>query len=107
MGASPRTVMQIFMVQGVAIGVIGVVLGTLLGVAAALSISDIVAAFEHFFGVQILSADVYFISYLPSQLLWSDVGIIVSASLVLSFLATLYPSWRAAKVRPAEALRYE
>jgi lipoprotein-releasing system permease protein len=107
MGASPRTVMQIFMVQGVAIGVIGVVLGTILGVAAALSISDIVAAFENFFGVQILSADVYFISYLPSQLLWSDVGIIVSASLVLSFLATLYPSWRAAKVQPAEALRYE
>lgn len=107
MGASPRTIMQIFMVQGVAIGVIGVVLGTLLGIAAALSISDIVAAFERLFGVQILSADVYFISYLPSQLLWSDVGIIVSASLILSFLATLYPSWRAAKVQPAEALRYE
>lgn len=107
MGARPGTIMRIFMVQGLAIGVIGVALGTVLGVLAALGISDLVAALERLFGVQVLSADVYFISYLPSQLIWSDVMLISSASLLLSFLATLYPSWRAAKVQPAEALRYE
>ncbi len=95
------------MVQGLAIGVIGVALGTLLGVLAALGISDLVAGLERLFGMQVLSSDVYFISYLPSQLIWSDVILISSASLLLSFLATLYPSWRAAKVQPAEALRYE
>lgn len=107
MGARPSTIMKIFMVQGIAIGVVGVVLGTLLGIAGALSISDIVAWAEKAFGFKILSADVYFISYLPSQLLWEDVAIITSASLLLSFLATLYPSWRASRVQPAEALRYE
>lgn len=107
MGARPSTIMKIFMVQGLAIGVIGVSLGTVLGILAALGISDLVAAIERLFGMQVLSADVYFISYLPSQLLWKDVAIISSASLLLSFLATLYPSWRAAKVQPAEALRYE
>jgi len=107
MGARPGTIMRIFMVQGLAIGVIGVALGTLLGVLAALGISDLVAGLERLFGMQVLSSDVYFISYLPSQLIWSDVILISSASLLLSFLATLYPSWRAAKVQPAEALRYE
>lgn len=107
MGARPGTIMRIFMVQGLAIGVIGVALGTLLGVLAALGVSDLVAALEQLLGVQVLSSDVYFISYLPSQLIWSDVALISSASLLLSFLATLYPSWRAAKVQPAEALRYE
>lgn len=107
MGARPGTIMKIFMVQGIAIGVVGVVLGTLLGIAGALTISDIVAWAENLFGFKILSADVYFISYLPSQLLWEDVAIITSASLLLSFLATLYPSWRASRVQPAEALRYE
>lgn len=107
MGAKPRTVMAIFMVQGVFIGLVGVVLGTVLGVLAALSISEIIAFLESTFGFQVLSADVYFISYLPSQLLWSDVLIVTSAGLLLSFLATLYPSYRASRVQPAEALRYE
>tara|TARA_B100001109_G_scaffold255885_1_gene262182 strand:- start:15078 stop:16229 length:1152 start_codon:yes stop_codon:yes gene_type:complete len=107
MGARPSTIMKIFMVQGISIGLVGVVLGTLLGIAGALTISDLVAWAEHLFGFKILSADVYFISYLPSQLLWEDVAIITSASLLLSFLATLYPSWRASRVQPAEALRYE
>ena len=107
MGAKPSTVMAIFMVQGISIGLVGVVLGTIFGVIGALTISDIIAWVERVFGFQILSADVYFISYLPSQLLWSDVVVVTSASLMLSFLATLYPSYRASRVQPAEALRYE
>lgn len=107
MGAKPGTVMAIFMVQGISIGLVGVVLGTLLGILGALTISDLIGWIEQVFGFQILSADVYFISYLPSQLLWSDVTIVTSASLLLSFLATLYPSYRASRVQPAEALRYE
>jgi len=107
MGAKPSTVMAIFMVQGISIGLVGVVLGTIFGVIGALTISDIIAWIERVFGFQILSADVYFISYLPSQLLWSDVAVVTSASLMLSFLATLYPSYRASRVQPAEALRYE
>jgi len=107
MGASPKTIMGIFMVQGLSIGVVGVLLGTTLGIIGALTISDLIAMIEKLFQFQILSADVYFISYLPSQLQWLDVLIVVSASLMISFLATLYPSYRASKVQPAEALRYE
>lgn len=106
-GATPATIMKIFMVQGIAIGMLGVVLGTVLGIMAALSISDLVAWIEQLLHIQILSSDVYFISYLPSALMWQDVVTVVLSALALSFLATLYPSWRAAKVQPAEALRYE
>ena len=107
MGATPRTIMGIFMVQGLSIGVVGVLLGTTLGIIGALTISELIAALEKLFKFQILNADVYFISYLPSQLKLSDVLIVVSASLTISFLATLYPSYRASRVQPAEALRYE
>ncbi|WP_028293482.1 lipoprotein-releasing ABC transporter permease subunit [Oceanobacter kriegii] len=107
MGARPRTIMAIFMVQGLSIGLVGVVLGTALGVLGALTISDLVAWAENAFGFKILSADVYFISYLPSELLLSDVAVITGSGLLLSFLATLYPSYRASRVQPAEALRYE
>lgn len=107
MGASPGTIMKIFMFQGIMIGLIGVTLGTLLGVLGALTISDLIAAIEKLFHFQILSSDVYFISYLPSQLLWSDVAVVVGSSFLISFLATLYPSWRASRIQPAEALRYE
>ena len=107
MGATPRTILQIFMVQGLAIGVIGVALGTVFGIIAALTISDIIAWIEAISGVQFLSGDVYFISYLPSQLLWTDVAMITSSALLLSFLATIYPAVRASKIQPAEALRYE
>jgi len=107
MGATPKTIMGIFMVQGLSIGVVGVLLGSTLGIIGALTISDLIAFIERLFQFQILSADVYFISYLPSQLKLLDVAIVVGASLTISFLATLYPSYRASKVQPAEALRYE
>ena len=107
MGATPRTIMGIFMVQGLSIGVVGVLLGTTLGIIGALTISELIAALERLFQFQILNADVYFISSLPSQLKLSDVAIVVSASLLISFFATLYPSYRASRVQPAEALRYE
>lgn len=107
MGASPRAIMLTFMVQGAVIGVIGTVIGAILGVILALTVSDIVAWAEQLLGVQILSADVYFISYIPSQLRLDDVLLVCGSGLLLSFLATLYPSMRAARVQPAEALRYE
>lgn len=106
-GATPRTIMGIFIVQGLAIGLIGIVIGVALGIALALSVSDIIAWFEAVTGIQFLDPNVYFISYLPSQLEWSDVGFIVLAAFGLSFLSTLYPAWRAARVQPAEVLRYE
>lgn len=107
MGASPRTIMLSFMVQGAVIGVVGTVIGTVLGIILALSVSDVIAWFEQLLNVQILSAEVYFISYIPSQLLLSDILIVCGSALLMSFLATLYPSMRAAKIQPAEALRYE
>ena len=106
-GAKPRTIMAIFMVQGSVIGIVGTLLGTLLGIAMALNVSAVVGFIERVIGVTFLDPGVYFISDLPSQLLLSDVVTISVGSLVLSFLATLYPSWRAAKTQPAEALRYE
>ena len=106
-GASPRTIMGIFMVQGSLIGVIGTLLGVVLGVIAALNVSAIVSWLEGVLGIHFLSPDVYFISYLPSQLQWQDVAIISVSGLLMSFLATLYPAWRASRIQPAEALRYE
>ena len=106
-GASPRSIMQIFIVQGALIGVIGTVIGGFFGVVIALNIETIVPFLEHLLGIQFLAKDVYYISELPSHLLWSDVITITVMSFVLSLLATLYPSWRAAKINPAEALRYE
>lgn len=107
MGATPRTILQIFMVQGLSIGFVGVALGTILGIISALTVSSVIAWIEKITGMHFLNSDVYFISYLPSQLLWSDVAVITSSALVLSFLATIYPAVRASKIQPAEALRYE
>jgi lipoprotein-releasing system permease protein len=107
LGAAPGSVMQIFMVQGAVIGVIGTLLGVAGGVALALNIETVVPALESALGFKFLSKDVYMIPDLPSQVEWPDVTVITVVSLVLSFIATLYPSWRAARVNPAEALRYE
>jgi len=106
-GASPSSIMKIFIVQGALIGVIGTVAGTIMGVIIALNIDVIVPFIENVLGTKFLAKDVYYISDLPSQLLWSDVIMITLLSFVLSLLATLYPSWRAAQTNPAEALRYE
>ncbi|MCY1213350.1 Lipoprotein-releasing system transmembrane protein LolE [compost metagenome] len=107
LGATPRQIMGIFMVQGTVIGVVGTLIGGVLGILAALNVSDAIALLERLLGHKFLSADVYFIDYLPSQLMTEDVVMVCSAALVLSFLATLYPAWRAARTQPAEALRYE
>jgi lipoprotein-releasing system permease protein len=107
LGATPRQIMAVFMVQGSVIGTIGTLIGTVLGIITALNVSQWIAALERASGRQIFSSDVYFVSYLPSELQVSDVVLICVAALVLSFLATLYPAWRAAQTQPAEALRYE
>ena len=107
MGATPGRIMRIFIVQGAVIGIFGTIVGTALGVFGALNISAFISWLEGALGHQFLSADVYFISYLPSQLQWQDVFIISGAGLAMSLLATIYPAWRASRVDPAEALRYE
>ncbi|MDI5936256.1 lipoprotein-releasing ABC transporter permease subunit [Halomonas kalidii] len=106
-GATPRSIMGIFIVQGLAIGTIGILVGVGLGVLLALTIADLIGWVEATLGIQFLDAGVYFISDLPSRLHWADVRDIVAAALVLTFLSTLYPAWRAARVQPAEVLRYE
>jgi lipoprotein-releasing system permease protein len=107
LGASPRSITAIFMVQGTTIGVLGTVLGVASGVALALNVDSAVLFIETLFGFKFFSQDVYLISDLPSELQAPDVVITAAASFVLSLLATIYPSYRAAKVNPAEALRYE
>jgi lipoprotein-releasing system permease protein len=106
-GASPGSIMKIFMVQGALIGVIGTVLGAFFGILLALNIETIIPFIERLFQVQFLAKDVYYISDLPSDLVWSDVTTIVMTSFALSLLATIYPSYKASKINPAEALRYE
>jgi len=106
-GASPSSIMKIFIVQGALIGIIGTALGALFGILIALNIDTIIPFIEGLFNVQFLAKDVYYISDLPSDLIWSDVVTIVSVSFLLSLLATLYPSFKASRINPAEALRYE
>ncbi len=106
-GANPGSIMKIFMVQGAMIGIIGTVLGAFFGILIALNIETIIPFIERLFHVQFLAKDVYYISDLPSDLVWSDVVTIVTVSFVLSLLATIYPSYKASKINPAEALRYE
>jgi len=107
LGASPKSIMQIFMVQGMLIGLIGMAIGVIGGVLLALNIGTLVPFIEHLFGVQFLSKEFYYISELPSDLQKADVFVVAGMSFLISLFATLYPSWRAAQTQPAEALRYE
>lgn len=106
-GLTPADVMGIFMVLGTVIGVFGALIGCLGGITLALNVETLVPAIERFFGVHFMSADVYYISELPSKLLWSDVWQITSMAFLLSLLATIYPAWQASRIKPAEELRYE
>jgi lipoprotein-releasing system permease protein len=107
LGASPRSIMGIFMVQGAVSGVIGTLSGVLLGLLVAFNVDVIVPFIEHVLNVSFLPGSIYVITQMPSDPQRDDIIPIAVVSLVLSFLATLYPSWRASRVQPAEALRYE
>jgi lipoprotein-releasing system permease protein len=107
LGARPGSIMRIFMVQGAFIGVFGTLLGVAGGVLLALNLETVVPIIERLAGMDLFPADVYYINELPSKLVWRDVALIGGISLLISLLATLYPSWRASRINPAEALRYE
>ena len=107
LGATSGTVMKIFVIQGLAVGSLGILAGTVLGCLLAYFVGDIVAGLEALSGSYIFDPSIYLISALPSEIIFSDVAMVVGGALVISFLATLYPAWRAGKVLPAEALRYD
>ena len=106
-GMTPTAVMGIFMVLGTVIGLFGALLGCVGGISLALNVETIVPAIERLFGTHFMAADVYYISELPSKLLWSDVWQITGMAFLLSLLATIYPAWQASRIQPAEELRYE
>ena len=107
LGASPGSIMGVFMVQGALVGVVGTLSGLLLGLVVTFNIDVIVPAIERALGLRFLPQDIYLISRMPSDPQWADIGPVVVLALLLALLATLYPSWRASRVQPAEALRYE
>ena len=107
MGATPGMIMSIFMVQGSIVGIIGTALGVISGVALALNVTRLVNGLQQLLHLQLFQTSVYYLNYLPSELKWMDVIEISLIALLLSLLATLYPAWKAARVQPAEALRYE
>ncbi|WP_274571408.1 lipoprotein-releasing ABC transporter permease subunit [Neisseria leonii] len=107
LGLPPNGVMKIFMVQGAFAGLAGTAIGVVSGVLLGWQVGRILAFFENLFGVNLINSQVYFIDYLPSRVVWQEVLLIAAVSLLLAFLATLYPSWRASRTQPAEALRYE
>lgn len=107
MGATPRTILGIFMVQGGLNGVIGTLLGVVSGILLSLNLPQFASWLEKTLGISLLPGDVYFIDFLPSELHWDDVINVGMAALLMALIATVYPAWRASRVKPAEALRYE
>lgn len=107
LGATPRSIMGVFMIQGMLIGLMGIVIGTVCGVALAINVPAIVDGIQNLTGYQFLPESVYYINNVPSKLEWSNVGWITGMAFVFSLLATIYPAWRASRTQPAEALRYE
>lgn len=107
LGASPKTIMAIFMVQGSIVGVVGTLLGVISGILLAINAPTLVEGLQNLLHMKFISSSVYFIDYLPSRLEWIDVIKISIVALILSLLATIYPAWQAARTEPAEALRYE
>jgi lipoprotein-releasing system permease protein len=107
MGASPATIMRIFMVQGSLIGWIGTAIGVILGVLAASNIERIVPMIERLLGFEAFPSDVYYINQLPSELVAQDVLLVAGVSVLFALLATIWPAWTAARTKPAQALRYE
>ena len=107
MGARAGSIMAIFVAHGLALAMAGIGLGAVLGTLLALNIATITAVIENALGLKLFDPSVYFISELPADLRWPDVVAVVACSLLLSLIATLYPAWRAARIAPAEVLRYE
>jgi lipoprotein-releasing system permease protein len=107
LGATPRSIMGVFMIQGLLIGMMGIVIGVVCGVALAVNVPNIVDGIQNLTGYQFLPESVYYINNVPSQLSWPSVGWITGMAFVFSLLATIYPAWRASRTQPAEALRYE
>ena len=106
-GVTPKSVMAIFIVHGITIGVVGTIFGVIVGVITGLNIETLIPWAEQLFGLQFFPDEIYIITKFPAELVWDDVIKIALASMVISFLATIYPAWRASKVHPAEALRYD
>ena len=106
-GATPGTILWIFIVQGMMVGLVGTILGLLAGVLLASNATTIVNALQSLFDVHLLSSSIYFVDYLPSKIMWSDLWQICAMAILMSFIATIYPAWRASKTVIAEALHYE
>ena len=107
LGATPRSIMGVFMIQGLLIGMMGIVIGVVCGVALAVNVPNIVDGIQNLTGYQFLPESVYYINNVPSELSWPSVGWITGMAFLFSLLATIYPAWRASRTQPAEALRYE
>jgi len=106
-GAHPMSILKIFVTQGSIVGVVGTLIGVVVGILLALNLESIIGFLESAFGIKFLAADVYFISDLPSDVQYSDVGVVAAIALALALISTIYPAWVAARTAPAEALRYD
>ena len=106
-GATPKTILSIFIIHGTVIGLIGTVVGVICGVLLALNITYLADKVQQLFKVRVMPSSIYYVDFLPSKLVWGDVIEVTTVALIISLLATILPAWRAAKTEPAEALRYE